>query len=129
MDFGLSEEDESRSFLQYKHNSVYQMIGRWIQKRTGDYSDTVTGDENTPVPFEGVVTHKRMNFVFGWVHKLLRGTYQYEQAMKKLPHSRYRVNYGSTSQFSLGGLNNFWKNYGFLYKDAPFADTYTIAFK
>lgn len=23
----------------------------------------------------------------------------------------------------------FWKNYGFLYKDAPFADTYTIAFK
>ena len=23
----------------------------------------------------------------------------------------------------------FWKNYGFLYKDAPFADTYTVAFK
>jgi hypothetical protein len=30
VDFGMSEEDESRLFLQYKHNSVYQMIGRWI---------------------------------------------------------------------------------------------------
>lgn len=49
--------------------------------------------------------------------------------MKKNPQSRYRVNYGSTSQFSLGALTTFWKNYGFLYKDAPFADTYTVAFK
>jgi len=70
-----------------------------------------------------------MNFVFGWVHKLLKGTVQYEQAMKKQPPSRYRVNYGSVSRFSLGALNMFWKNYGFLYKDAPFADTYTVAFK
>ena len=129
VDLGLSEEDENRLFLQYKHNSVYQMLGRWIQFRTGEFGDTVTGDENTPIPLEGLVTHKRMNFVFGWVHKLLKGTQQYEQATRKFPHTRYRVNYGSTSQFSLGALNTFWKNYGFLYRDAPFADTYTIAFK
>ena len=56
VDFGYSEEDENRLFLQYKHNSVYQMLGRWIQNRTGEYADTVTGDENSPVPFEGIVT-------------------------------------------------------------------------
>lgn len=129
VDFGLSEEDESRLFLQYKHNSVYQMIGRWIAKRTGEYKETVNSDDNSPIPLEGIVTNKRMNFVFGWVHKLLKGTPQYEQAMKKSPQSIYRVNYGSVSRFSLGALTTFWKEYGFLYKDAPFANTYTIAFK
>lgn len=54
------------------------MIGQWIQNRTGEYNDTVTGDDNSPVPLEGLVSHKRMNFVFGWVHKLLKGTPQYE---------------------------------------------------
>ena len=73
-DLGYSEEDESRLFLQYKHNSVYQMLGRWIQNRTGDFGDNVSDDETSPIPLEGVVTKKRMDFVFGWVHKLIQGT-------------------------------------------------------
>ena len=105
------------------------MLGRWIQNRTGEFGDTVTGDENAPVPLEGVVTKKRMDFVFGWVSKLLQGTSQYELAIKKQPSSIFRVNYAKISKFSLGALDQFWKNYGFLFKDAPFADTYTIAFK
>ena len=43
------------------------MLGRWIQNRTGEFSDTVTGDENAPIALEGVVTKNRMDFVFGWV--------------------------------------------------------------
>jgi hypothetical protein len=50
------------------------MLGRWIQNRTGDFGETVSDDENAPTPLEGVVTKKRMDFVFGWVHKLLPGT-------------------------------------------------------
>lgn len=123
------EEDENRLFLQHKRNSVYQMIGRWIQQRTDHFNETVSDDSNAPVPLEGVVRNKRMNFVFGWVEELLEGTSQYLEAMRKQPHSKYRVNYASTSQLSLGALTNYWINYGFLYKDAPYADTYTVAFK
>jgi hypothetical protein len=122
------------------------MIGRWIQHRTGKFGNTLMdsrprdaaaslaeqdtgGEASSLIPYEGIVSNKRMNFVFGWVHKLLNGTSQYEQAMKKSPSSDYRVYYGRTSQFSLGALTQFWRNYGYLYKDAPFADTYTVAFK
>jgi len=54
------------------------MLGRWIQNRTGDFAETVSDDENAPIALEGVVTKKRMDFVFGWVQKLLPGTDQYE---------------------------------------------------
>ena len=50
------------------------MLGRWIQNRTGDFGDNVSDDETSPIPLEGVVTKKRMDFVFGWVHKLIQGT-------------------------------------------------------
>jgi len=50
------------------------MIGRWIQNRTGDFNETVTSDESAPISLEGVVTSKRMNFVFGWVQKLIPGS-------------------------------------------------------
>lgn len=61
------------------------MLGRWIQNRTGDFGETVSDDENAPIALEGVVTKKRMDFVFGWVQKLLKGTVQYEQAVRKQP--------------------------------------------
>jgi len=40
------------------------MLGRWIQNRTGDFGETVSDDENSPIALEGVVTKKKNGLRF-----------------------------------------------------------------
>lgn len=44
VEYSNSEVDENRIFYQEGYNSVYQMLGRWVQNRTNDFNDSVTGD-------------------------------------------------------------------------------------
>lgn len=70
-----------------------------------------------------------MQFVFGWVKKMVKGSKQYKELMAKNPPTQYQVAYATTSGFSLGQMINWWQDYAYLYKDGPYYDTYTVMFK
>ena len=46
VEYSNSEVDANRIFYQEGYNSVYQMLGRWVQNRTNDFNASVTGDSD-----------------------------------------------------------------------------------
>jgi len=61
------------------------MLGRWVQNRTNDFNGSVTGDSDQPITLEGARSKRRMQFVFGWVKKMVKGSRQYKELMEKNP--------------------------------------------